>query len=249
MGVAGCERPISRREDRDFFEGHAEDRQRIIESTVEEMRHADAGQMEAPLAARVEAHRSLEMLDRQIGISSKQAKPTAPIPGMSEARVERESSIDQREGGINVLAEAPEHDRDPADHIGVVGGEADGLPGKRDGRPAIFLFIAIVGPVEVLKIGAVASGLSKSKAIARLAGNRLSKQVERSRDMFLLVAGRDRAGAQVKVVGGEIAGRPLDREADLGGSQRGLDDPGDAGRNLVLKIEDVVEGAVEPVRP
>jgi len=210
MRVAGCQRAIGCCEDRDFFEGHAEHRQCIIESTVEEMRHADAGQMEAPLAARVEAHRSLEMLDRQIGVSSKQAKPTAPIPGMSEARVERESSIHQREGGINVLAETPEHDRDPADHSGVVRREADGLPGKRNGRQAIFLFIAIVGRVEVFEIDAVGSGLGKSEAIARLAGNRLSQQVERLRDMVLLVSGCDRAGAQVEVVGGEVAGRPLD---------------------------------------
>ena len=58
---------------------------------------------------------------------------------MREARVECECAIDQGEGGINVLAEAPEHNRGSAEHTRIIGGEADGPPGEIDGRLAIFL--------------------------------------------------------------------------------------------------------------
>ena len=174
------------------------------------MSHANTGQMVAPLPTRVEAHRSLEVLNSQIGVSCKQAKPTAPIPSKRETWVEDESPIDQGEGGINILPKTSKHDRPPAEHSWVVWGEADRLPGQFDSRPAIFLFSAIVGPVIVFKIDAVGSGLSKKGAVTRLARNRLPEQVERFGDMLLLVAGPDRAGAKVKVVGGEIAGRPLD---------------------------------------
>src|SRR5215831_20149308 len=160
------------------------------------MRHADTGQMVAPLPTRVEAHRSLEMLDRQIGVSGKQAKPTAPIPSKRETRVKHQSPFDQRDGGINVLPKTTEHHRRPAEHTRVVRSEANGPPGQLDSRPAIFLFIAIVGPVVVFKIDAVGSGLSKSGTVARLARNRLFEQVECLRDLVLLVAGPDRAGAQ-----------------------------------------------------
>src|SRR5215472_1463618 len=184
------------------------------------MRHADAGKMEAPLPARVEAHRCLEMLDGQIGLSSEQTKPTAPIPGERETRVERESPIHQGKRGINVLAETPEYHRRPAEHTRVVGRKTNSPPGQFDRGPAIFIFIAIVGPVVVFKINAVGSGLSKSGAVARFAHNRLFEQVKRLRDVILFVARPDRAGAQVEVVCGKIAGWPLDREAYLGGLQR-----------------------------
>src|SRR5215475_13527592 len=178
MRVAGRQRAISRSEDRDFLQRYAKNRQRIIKSTVEEMRHADTGQMVAPLPTRVEAHRSLEVLDSQIGVSGKQAKPTAPIPSKRETRVEHESPIDQGEGGVNIHPETPEHDRRPAEHTWVVWGEADRLPGQLDSRPAIFLLGAIVGPVVVFKIDAVGSGLGQKGAVTRLARNRLPEQVE-----------------------------------------------------------------------
>ena len=55
--------------------------------------------------------------------------------------------------------------------------------------------------------------------------------------------------AQIEVVGGQIGGRSSGRTGALGGLQRGFDDPGNARRHFVLKLEDIVERAVEPVGP
>ena len=55
--------------------------------------------------------------------------------------------------------------------------------------------------------------------------------------------------AQIEVVGGQIVSRSGGRTGGLGGLQRGFDDPGNARRHFVLKLEDIVERAVEPVGP
>jgi hypothetical protein len=59
----------------------------------------------------------------------------------------------------------------------------------------------------------------------------------------------DRKRAQIEVVGAEVGGRPRGGSAHLGGLQCWLDDAGDADRDLVLKVEDIFERAVEAVGP
>ena len=58
-----------------------------------------------------------------------------------------------------------------------------------------------------------------------------------------------RKRAQVEIVGGEVGRRPRGGAAHLGRLQCRLDDAGDADRDLVLKLEDVFERAVEAVGP
>src|SRR5215472_5281524 len=108
MRVAGHQRAIRWCERRDLLEGDSQHPQRILEAMTDEMSHAHSGQMEPPLTARIETHRGLEMLDRQLRLTGEQAQPAAPIPAIGEARIEYESAIDQREGGIDILAKTPE---------------------------------------------------------------------------------------------------------------------------------------------
>jgi len=91
-------------------------------------------------------------------------------------------------------------------------------------------------------------GESEGGAVTRIALDRLLHKAEclgdrRPRRPDHLI------GAQIEVVSGQIGGRPAGRTGGLGGLQRRLDDPGDAGSHLVLKLEDIFERAVEPVGP
>jgi len=67
--------------------------------------------------------------------------------------------------------------------------------------------------------------------------------------VLALVAGTDCPRPQVKIISGQIFRWPFDRISDFGGLQGRFDDAGDAVRHLILKIEDLVEGAVETVGP
>ena len=58
-----------------------------------------------------------------------------------------------------------------------------------------------------------------------------------------------RMGAQIEVVGGQISGWAAGRTGGLGGLQRRLDDTGNARRDLVLKLENLFERAVEVLGP
>src|SRR5215471_2252260 len=54
---------------------------------------------------------------------------------------------------------------------------------------------------------------------------------------------------QIKIVGSEIVGGAGERPFGLGNLKRRLDDCGDAGRDLILKVEYIFQRAVEPIGP
>ena len=58
-----------------------------------------------------------------------------------------------------------------------------------------------------------------------------------------------RLGAQIGVIGAEIARRAVGRPRGLGGPQRRLDDAGNADGDLFLQFEHVFKRAVEAVGP
>ena len=80
------------------------------------------------------------MLDRHICLIGEQAQPATPVPGIGEARVQRESAIDHRQSGIDILPETAEHH-----------GNAQGLAGKINRRATVFLLLAIIGPIVVFE--------------------------------------------------------------------------------------------------
>src|SRR6516164_4926991 len=56
-------------------------------------------------------------------------------------------------------------------------------------------------------------------------------------------------GTQVEIVGSEVGRRATARPRGFGRLQRRLDDAGDARSDLVLKLEDIFQRAVEMIRP
>jgi hypothetical protein len=83
------------------------------------------------------------MLDRQIGAAGKYAKPTTPIPSVGRARIERKRAVDQRNRGVDVVAETAKRHRGTAEDPRIVGTGAKGSPRKFDGNRAVLLRIAI----------------------------------------------------------------------------------------------------------
>ena len=83
----------------------------------------------------------------------------------------------------------------------------------------------------------------------RVAFYRLPKQVEPLNvDVPLELKSQSRC-AQIKVEGSQINGRPVGRSGCFGGLQSRLDDAGHADRHVVLKLEDLFQGTVEPLGP
>src|SRR5215469_13644833 len=144
MRVTGGQRAIGRRERRTLFERDVQRRYGIREPMLEEMSHADPAQMESPLTTGVETHRALEMLDRHVWLPGEHAKPTAPVPPVGKARIERECPVNQGESSINVFAEASQHHGGAAQDPGVVGAGSKGLTREIDGPSAVLLSLAVI---------------------------------------------------------------------------------------------------------
>ena len=140
------------------------------------------------------------MLDRQIGLTGEQAQPAAPIPAVGKARIECESTINHGEGGIDILAEAPEHHGGAAEDARVIGGGAQGLAGKINRRAAIFVLIAIISPIVVFEVDPVGRRQRESRTVARFAIDCLLEEIERLSEVLPLVARSSRARPQIKIV-------------------------------------------------
>src|SRR6516225_1334457 len=179
MRIASGESTMCWCERRNLLEGDPQRGHRILEATANEMTMANPGQVETPLTARIETHRGLEMLNRQIGLAGKQAQPAAPIPAKGKARIEHEGAIDQGKGRIDIFAETTEHYGRPTEDTRVVGGDAQGLTGKINRRAPVFLFSAMIGPIVVFEVDPVGRRHGKSRTVTGLAGDRLTEQVER----------------------------------------------------------------------
>jgi hypothetical protein len=87
------------------------------------MGHADNLINRGPIFARIESNAGLEMLVGEIGPISPEPHPAAPSPALREARVELESTVDQCEGGRNILTEVTER-------IGRIGEDSWIIPGR-----------------------------------------------------------------------------------------------------------------------
>ena len=92
-------------------------------------------------------------------------------------------------------------------------------------------------------------GPRESRAITRIACDRFFKQLQRFDYSLTGKTVVDLYRPQIEIVGCQIASWAPHCAADLGGFQGWLDDPGDACRHLILKIEDILQRAVEPICP
>src|SRR5216684_2099199 len=88
------------------------------------------------MLARAQAQRGLDMLDREIGLAGKYPEKAACIPAASEARVERERTVDQPDHGTDVLAEKSQHEGGVGEDARVVLCHLERLPSKIGGLAA-----------------------------------------------------------------------------------------------------------------
>src|SRR5215831_12973494 len=98
------------------------------------MADADAHKGPGPPSVRAQPQRGLEIADRRLGLPRPQLDPAADHPAASKAWVERQSTVDQFDRGVDVLAKVAEHVGSVAEHTGVVAGETKRLPGEIDTR-------------------------------------------------------------------------------------------------------------------
>lgn len=77
------------------------------------------------------------MANRDFRLPRPQPKPTTYHPTASKARVERQSTVDQFDGGINIFAKIGESVGSPAKDTRVVIGDPKRLSGEIDPLAAV----------------------------------------------------------------------------------------------------------------
>src|SRR6202040_1439756 len=90
---------------------------------------------------------------------------------------------------------------------------------------------------------------SKSRTVERIACDCLIEQVKGLADPLLRHRGQSRQSTQIEIVGGEIVRRATRGATGLGGLQSRLNHPCDTNCDLILKLEHVLQRAVEAVGP
>src|SRR6516164_3530327 len=187
------------------------------------------------------------MLDREVGLTGPDPEHAAPIPAASEARVERQRTIDQPDHGADILAEIRQRLRGIGEGARVVLRHLERLSRKSCGLATVGL--RRFGPAVIDQPHVVDRRPGKRRPVIGINRDRLLEQSQgRGNPLFRnRIKGRKRA--QVEIVGAEVSRWPRGGSAHLGGLQSWLDDPGDADRYLVLKLEDVLQRAVEAVGP
>src|SRR5260370_20528828 len=112
------------------------------------------------------------------------------------------------------------------------------------------------GPVRLLLHSAPQVSLLMAKGDDGMRGSKIGLQLDRLAEQgqrFVRVLRHRgesvRQGAQIEVIGIEAVGPLAPRALDLGLTKRRLDHAGDGDRDLVLKVENVLEQAVESVGP
>src|SRR5712692_3300957 len=104
--------------------------------------------MQCPARAWAKAQGGREMLDCEIGLPGPQPEPAAPTPTVGKARIERESTVDQRDSRIDVFTKRPEYEGDMSENAGIVSSKLNGLPREIDALAPICL--AVLHPVKAV---------------------------------------------------------------------------------------------------
>src|ERR1700730_2893183 len=143
------------------------------------------------------------MLDREIGLPRKQPDVAAASPTKSETRVEDERSVDQGDGGVDVLAKTREHEGSLGKNTWIISADSEGLPGKIDAHAAVRL--PVVGPAIEIELVVTNCSESEGRAVAWIALDRLPEEVECLSDPVLIAGARRRESTQIQIVGCEVA--------------------------------------------
>ena len=117
------------------------------------------------------------MADRNFRLPRPQPEPTAYHPTTSKIRIERQGTVNQLDGCIDVFTKITEYVRSPAKNAGVVAGDPKRPPSETDRLAAVQL--SVVGPAVDVEILMALRCCRESSAVTRIALNRPLEERER----------------------------------------------------------------------
>src|SRR6516225_4875804 len=132
MRIARGKQAGSQRKSGKLFQRYDQLCRCIVKPAIEEQGVANSDQIECLSIARAEAQRRVKMLERDVGLTSKEPELPAGKPSASKAWVEGETTVDQRDGCIDVLAEVAENEGRDGEDVRVVRVYLKGSPGQID---------------------------------------------------------------------------------------------------------------------
>jgi hypothetical protein len=118
------------------------------------------------------------MLDYEIGLSGPQPEPATNLPVPSETLVDLQSTIDQRDSGVDILAEVSEDVGGIGEYLRVVASNSKGLPGKIKAVEALRL--RELSPTIIVEIEVAPRRPNTSGALIRSRDRRLGVMCSRS---------------------------------------------------------------------
>src|SRR6516164_3645613 len=186
------------------------------------------------------------MLDRFVGLARPTSQYAADVPGAGVIWIEREGTVNQSDHRTDVFAEIGQRVAGIRQDAWVLAGHFKGSPREIGALRTIRL--RIFAATVQKQPDAACRSPGERGSVARIARDRLLQQAKCLRDLSR--RGKEHGvRPQVRIIGAEIGGRAVGRAGGFGGLQRRLDDAGDAGRDLVLQLEDIFERTVEAVGP
>src|SRR5215472_7467733 len=179
------------------------------------------------------------MVNCQIWLAAPQPETAAEKPALRRARIEGEAAIDQSHHGCDVFAESRERERGSDENARIFSYNLQCPASEIEPfSPDRYLVLA---RAEIDNIYAGHRAECERGPEIWVAGDRLLQEGERVRKF--------NEGTQIKIIGGELARGPLSGPPNFGSQQRRLYDASNAEHHLVLKLEDVIEGAIKAISP
>src|SRR5215469_8592094 len=148
----------------------------IFEAPREKVAHTDGHKVSSPVIPWTKAQGGFEMLDRDIGSPRPQPQPTASVPSDGEARVKGKRTINQFNGGIDILTKIAEDVSSIVQNTWVVGTCPNRSSRKIDTLASSAL--GVISPTVTMECIVTMRGQGKRKSVIRIALDGLTKQVE-----------------------------------------------------------------------
>src|SRR5262249_36111269 len=148
-----------------------------------------------------------------------------------------ECAVGQRDRRIDVAAKGTEYARGNADRARIVGCGVQCTASIVDRRSA--MQVRVLRSAETIGMVVAHRGQRQRQAETRIPLNSLLEELERRMDALSFPGIAVGQSAQIELIGSEVGGWTVAQTCDFGRLHRGLDDAGDARRDLVLKVKDV----------
>src|SRR6266851_8529263 len=190
---------------------HGQHFRRLIETSTEEMGHAERQTRSGEIPAWAQPQRPLQMLDCGIVLAGMHAEKATEVPTAGAARIERNGTVDQGDGSVGVLTGHTKDRRGVGENAGIVVGDGQSLLRQSDRFAAASLRIS--RPAIRPKSKVAYEGPRKSRAVTRIARDRPFEQVPCLKQLFLRQPRVVCQSAQAEIVCGKVVSRRLAKPA------------------------------------